>query len=488
MKLASKSHLVSALTIAFLGLAASPTLAQSIIQPLPAQIVPAPAVPSRNLLPAPAPAATAPNIISVPTGTGVVSSPLPAGPAVAGPVVAAPGATILHPVKRKPRRIVRRSGPLQTLVGEDPVPSVGPDTFFLTAKAAEKYSAIVDAGGWPRISGALGPRSSGAPVLALRRRLAIEGDLGSDSGSSKWTPDLTNAVKRFQARLGLRPTGLVNGATLREINVSAAARFNQLASTADRLAGRKFNFGERYVDVNIPSAAVEAVENGQVAHRYVAVVGAPQHQSPEISASISAINLNPNWTLPQSIIIKEIIPKMQKDPNYLTHLRIKIYDYRNHEINPRDIDWYSKSAANHIFRQDSGVGDALGQLRIQMFNKDAVYMHDTPTKQYFNSDFRFLSHGCVRVQGVNDLAAWLLHGTGSYGMNEWDEHSLVSRIKSGARQDISLPHAVPVMWVYMTGWATADGVVHFREDAYHLDNIGGQQARADSPEILYPNR
>ena len=488
MKLATKSHFASALTIAFLGLAASPALAQSIIQTLPAQTVPAPAMPSRNLLPAPAPAVASPNIINVPAATAVQSNPLPAGPAVSGADAAAPGLTIMRPVKRKPRRIVRRSGPLQSFVSEDPVPSVGPDTFFLTAKAAEKYSAIVDAGGWPRIPGSVGPRSSGQPVRALRRRLAIEGDLGSDSGNPRWTPDLTEAVKHFQMRVGLRLTGLVSGATLREINVSAATRFNQLASTADRLAGRKFNFSERYVDVNIPSAAVEAVENGQVAHRYVAVVGAPQHQSPEISASISAINLNPNWTLPQSIIIKEIIPKMQKDPNYLAHLRIKIFDYRNHEINPHDIDWYSKTASNHIFRQDSGVGDALGQLRIQMFNKDAVYMHDTPTKQYFNSDFRFLSHGCVRVQGVNDLAAWLLRGSGGFGTNEWDEHSLVSRIKSGARQDITLPHAVPVMWVYMTGWATADGVVHFRDDAYHLDNVSDQQARADSSEILYPNR
>ena len=174
---------------------------------------------------------------------------------------------------------------------------------------------------------------------------------------------------------------------------------------------RNFEFGDRYVVVNLPSTSVEAVENGVVAHRYVAIVGDPEHPSPEIAAHISVINLNPTWTVPSSIIKKEIIPKMQKDPGYLARSKIRILDGAGNEINPRSIDWSTERAANYMLRQDSGAGNSLGSIRIGMPNKLAVYMHDTPSKRLFGADYRFLSHGCVRVQGVYDYAEWLLQGT-----------------------------------------------------------------------------
>ena len=212
--------------------------------------------------------------------------------------------------------------------------------------------------------------------------------------------------------MGLRQTGIVSGATLKAINVPARVRFNQLASSANRLAGLNFSFDERYVVVNLPSTSVEAVENGRVVHRYVAIVGDPEHPSPEISAHIQVINLNPTWTVPTSIIKKEIIPRMQRDPGYLTRAKIRILDGSGKEINPKSVNWSTERAANYTLRQDSGAGNSLGSIRIGMPNKLAVYMHDTPSKGLFGADYRFLSHGCVRVQGVYDYAAWLLEGTG----------------------------------------------------------------------------
>ena len=103
-----------------------------------------------------------------------------------------------------------------------------------------------------------------------------------------------------------------------------------------------------------------------------------------------------------------------------------------------------------------------------MNNKYAVYMHDTPSKGFFNRDYRFLSHGCVRVQGVWDLAAWLLQGSGN-----WDRAGLMAQIGK-ERQDLKLARPVPVIWVYMTGWASADGTVHFADDVYQVDSIGLQ--------------
>ena len=127
----------------------------------------------------------------------------------------------------------------------------------------------------------------------------IEGYLDAAQGNGlAWDANLTAAVKRFQSHMGLRQTGVVSGATLKAMNVPAAVRFNELASSANRLAGLNFSFDDRYVVVNLPSTSVEAVENGRVVHRYVAIVGDPEHPSPEIAAHIQVINLNPTWTVP----------------------------------------------------------------------------------------------------------------------------------------------------------------------------------------------
>ena len=163
--------------------------------------------------------------------------------------------------------------------------------------------------------------------------------------------------------------------------------------------------------VNIPAAEVEAIEDGHVAHRYTAVVGGTDHQSPQIAAKITAIIVNPTWTLPASIIKNEVIPKMAKNRRYLSRMQIEILDGRGRKVNPRSIDWSSDEAAEYTLRQKAGRKNSLGTLKIDMPNKQQVYMHDTPAKAFFARDYRFLSHGCVRVEGVYDLAAWLLAGT-----------------------------------------------------------------------------
>ena len=179
--------------------------------------------------------------------------------------------------------------------------------------------------------------------------------------------------------------------------------------------------------------------------------------------------------MPTSIIKKEIIPHMQRDPGYLSREKIRVLDGQLHEIDPRSIDWSSERATNYILRQDSGAGNSLGSIRIGMPNKDAVYMHDTPGKALFGRDFRFLSHGCVRVQGVYDYAAWLLQDTPGGPSGVWDKASLLQKQKDKERFDIKLTHAVPVIWVYLTGWANEDGVVNFRNDVYGLDpGAGGE--------------
>ncbi len=174
--------------------------------------------------------------------------------------------------------------------------------------------------------------------------------------------------------------------------------------------------------------------------------------------------------MPVSIIKKEIIPRMQRDPGYLAREKIRILDGTGAEIDPKRIDWSTERAANYTLRQDSGAGNSLGSIRIDMPNKEAVYMHDTPSKRLFGADYRFLSHGCVRVQGVYDLAAWLLDGASGAPLGgAWDKDALLAEIKTGAREDIKVAHSTPVIWVYLTGWANADGAANFRNDVYGLD-------------------
>ncbi|MGB3579577.1 MAG: L,D-transpeptidase family protein, partial [Roseiarcus sp.] len=275
----------------------------------------------------------------------------------------------------------------------------------------------------------------------------------------------------------------VSGATLKAMNVPARERFNELASSANRLAGLNFSFDQRYVVVNLPSTSVEAVENGRVVHHYIAIVGDPEHPSPEISAQIQVINLNPTWTVPISIIKKEIIPRMQRDPGYLTRAKIRILDGSGQEINPKSVNWSTERAANYTLRQDSGAGNSLGSIRIGMPNKLAVYMHDTPSKGLFGADYRFLSHGCVRVQGVYDYAAWLLEGTPGGPGGVWDKAAMEAKIKEGAPFDIKLARAVPVIWVYLTGWSNGDGPAQFRDDVYGVDTVAEAQASAQSSPV-----
>jgi murein L,D-transpeptidase YcbB/YkuD len=360
-------------------------------------------------------------------------------------------------------------------VSQDPRPSVHADLVRLTAEAAQRYAAIAANGGWQPLpaNATLSPGQRSPLMPILRYRLAAEGDLvGGDPGSDLYDPGVTAAVRRFQGRHGLKQTGAVGPATLKAMNVSAADRTRQLSATLERLASTELPSASRYVAVNIPSATVEAVEGGRVERRYVAVVGDPDHPSPTVEARIGAVNFNPTWTVPTSIIRNEIIPKMRKDPGYLAKNNIRILDPAGAEIDPAHVDWSTEKAVNFTLRQDPGVNNSLGIVRIAMPNRYSVYMHDTPSKGHFNRDMRFLSHGCVRVADVLDLVTWLLEPAG------WSRPQVDMAVASKERLDIRLAQPVPVVWVYMTGYATGDGMVHFRDDVYGRDGLAAPVAEA----------
>jgi murein L,D-transpeptidase YcbB/YkuD len=363
------------------------------------------------------------------------------------------------------------SAPPAAIVSQDPRPTLEAGTFVSTMRAAGTYKRIAEEGGWPTLPAGtvLKVGDKGPLVATLRQRLAREGDLSAgQSPGDTYDADVAKAVKRFQARHGLSESGAVRSKTLEALNISAEQRHRQLVASMKRLIDSRFSFGERYVVVNIPSATVEAVESGQVVRRYVAVVGKTDRPSPEVETRITTVNLNPTWTVPVSLIKKDIIPHVRKDPSYLAKMKIRILDAKGQEVDPQTLDWATNSAVNYTLRQDPGVTNSLGQIRIDMPNKDAVYLHDTPSKRLFAQDTRFYSSGCVRVANILGFAEWLLQGTNRPD-GIWDQSNLQAAIAPGTRQDIRLTKPVPIAWVYLTGYATSDGTVHFRDDVYGLD-------------------
>jgi L,D-transpeptidase YcbB len=370
------------------------------------------------------------------------------------------------PQQPKPVSTPEQRSAAELALSSEPVFDDG--TFLRIKETLLSYSDIQVRGGWPVLPAdaklALG--ASGPDVALLRRHLVIGGDLPADQEAGDvYDAAVAEGVKRFQLRHGLDATGTVGAQTLKALDVPVGDRIKQLEASLERLLGMDFIFAERYVVVNIPAAFVEAVANGKVERRYRVIVGQIDKPSPTLSVYITAIDLNPTWTVPLSITKNEIIARMRKDPSYLSRMHMRVLGGRDEDIDPHSIDWSSDRSPNFTVRQDAGAWNALGYLKIDMPNPYSVYMHDTDTRNLFSNDYRFDSHGCTRVDNVRDLAAWILKD----GPAGWDRAAIDAGIAAGQTHVINLPHKIPVAWVYLTGWVTRDGTVEFRDDIYRHD-------------------
>ena len=354
-------------------------------------------------------------------------------------------------------------------VARSTTPVLSPATFDATSRAVEQYRRIVQNGGWPRVpaSQTLRLGSSGSAVMALRKRLIVSGDLDASSGSSPVFDSYVDAgVKHFQARHGLIENGVVGKDVFAAMNIPADVRMHQLEINLVRLKAFSGNLGERFVMANIPAEAVETVENGVVATHHRAGVGRIDRQSPVMQTRALDINFNPYWHVPPSLIKKDMIPKMQANPNYLTENHIHVINKSGQEVPPSSINWHSNEATNYSYREDPGTNNSLGVVRVNINNPYGVYMHDTSEKGVFGDDNRFISSGCIRVQNVRDYVQWLLKDTPGWGRPQIDE-----AIRSGQQINVKLAQPVPVYWVYITAWAYPNGVVEFRDDIYQRDGF-----------------
>jgi murein L,D-transpeptidase YcbB/YkuD len=328
-----------------------------------------------------------------------------------------------------------------------------------TKAAIVQYQSIVAQGGWPTV---------GSDVVVLHRRLEISGDLVGRSIPDEYDAALTEAVKKFQRRHALPPTGAMDAVTIKAMNVPAVVRLGQLQAGLKQLQHLAPTAPARYVVVNIPAAQVEAVESGQVAQRHAAVVGKPARPSPELTSKIQEINFNPYWYVPKSIIYKDLVPKAReftrRGQDFLSAYHMQAFDAAGNPIDSRQIDWNGTEVYNYQFRQLPWSENSLGYIKINFPNKDAVYMHDTPLKSLFGRAERFDSSGCVRVHNVDTLAAWILRDTPG-----WDINRIQAMKQTGEQIDAKLSKPLPVYFTYISAWGLPDGSVQFRPDIYNQD-------------------
>lgn len=396
----------------------------------------------------------------------------------AGAVVARPGyaqaANSLWDAFNRNRVLRNTDREANTTLALDAIDTTEPilsyDTSYNLELATRNYQQIVAKGGWdavPRDVYGLVLGNSRRSVSALKKRLVMSGDLSPRaSNSDMFDADLDAAVRRFQARHGLHITGKVGEETYYALNVSADYRLKQLQLNTKRVGTLAANLPSRYVVVNIPAAAIEAIEGGTVVQRHIAIVGRIDRQTPLLRSKIYQINFHPYWHVPKSIIRKDLIKVMKKDPGYLKRYKIHIFDAKGNEIDPKTIDWNTDEAVQYAFTQDPGAENAMGNVKINFHNPYDVYMHDTPEKSLFGENLRFHSSGCIRVNNVDRLVAWLLQGNG------WDLSKVDNEFQNGGREDVNLKNQVPILTTYITAWANRQGTVSFRDDVYDLDQQG----------------
>ncbi len=330
------------------------------------------------------------------------------------------------------------------------------------------YEDIREVGGWEKIStrriikrGYVGPE-----VHQIRKRLYITMDLEELKESDVYDEVLEEAVRRFQARHGLPPSGVVDKQTLRAMNVSVDERIATIRLNMDRFRWLHQNHNT-FVLVNIPSFELFFVRNSKLVLRSKVIVGRNYKDdfrpTPIIVSSIESITLNPKWYVPQTIATKDILPKVRKDPTYLTRQGIKVY-IDGEEVDPALVDWSSDNLTNLRFIQDPGEKNSLGRIKFNFPNPFAVYLHDTPHKSLFKRHIKSFSSGCIRVEKAKELAREILR------INNYSDGRIDNLQKVKDTIGIRLSRPVPIMVVYFTAYAD-DKQVYFWQDIYSYDRM-----------------
>lgn len=324
--------------------------------------------------------------------------------------------------------------------------------YYLQLKQAlADYRAIAAQGGWPRIPAGrvLKKGIKDRRLPTVRSRLAVTADLEASLASNPsqvYDEETSQAVRRFQNRHGLEPTGIIDAPTLEALNTPVEQRLDQIRVNLERARwALRDPPGSSQVVVDIAAFTLSyAGPAGQWSTKVV--VGKPYSKTPLIGSKIDKISFNPNWTVPQSISEAELLPKLKKNPTYL-----RTHHFRLVSRQPLQIV------------QEPGPWNALGRVKFTFPNDYDVYLHDTPSRQLFGESTRTFSHGCIRVENALDLAVYLLDD------RKWNRDRINRVIGSRKTDTVALKEPVPIFIVYRTVNLLPDGRVVFRPDVYQRD-------------------
>jgi L,D-transpeptidase YcbB len=387
------------------------------------------------------------------------------------------GGTAIKPKAKKEAPIKVGGVPTsqtEIVAGKNQSPMLVTNADQLLIAAQQKYSGIVAQGGFPTVpNGDFKKGSNNASIGILNKRLFMEGYLRVEGTQGKfaevYTSATADAVARFQRNHGLIANGKMSSATLAELNISAEKRLFTISANIPRAAAYEVGVGSRYVVVNIPAQLIETVSGGRVVTRHNAIVGRPARPSPVVMTPLAMVRFNPYWNAPVSIVERDILPKLQNSLQYLVDANIKIFKggATGEEIDPHTLDFSNMVPDDYLFRQEPGPHNAMATAKIEFQSPFGIYLHDTPEKHMFNSDNRFFSSGCIRVEKMPLLVQWVLNGQDGY-----NEGKIATMAETLERLDVPLSAPPQLRVAYLTAWPASGGTVAFRRDIYELDGTG----------------
>jgi murein L,D-transpeptidase YcbB/YkuD len=313
------------------------------------------------------------------------------------------------------------------------------------------YYSIAKNGGWGTITstGQLKKGTKSPAVIALKKRLQLSKDYNGTDTTNIFSDSLEFAVKSFQQRNGLKPTGIVNDSMITVLNIPVEQRIQQIIVNMNRAMWMPKQVDSSRIEINIPSQMLYAYADSGKAFEMPVIVGKEGNSTVMFSSNISQIVFNPTWNIPESIVKNEIMPKMKEDKNYLKKNNIEVV---------------KQNDSLPVLRQLPGKNNPLGKAKFLFPNTHDIYLHDTPDKTAFAKQDRALSHGCIRVADAARLAQYLLKD-----QSDWTAQEINSAMNNGKEETVTLKNRQAVNINYLTAWVDKDGYMNFRPDVYSHD-------------------
>jgi murein L,D-transpeptidase YcbB/YkuD len=347
-------------------------------------------------------------------------------------------------------------------------------SFYLNLKKTlASYRELARKTKWKPLPEGLALRKGdkGKEVKELRRRLFALGDFDRKQGKSSRVFDdaLEAAIRSFQSRHGLDASGILDPTTLAAINIPLEERCRQIEANLERWRWLPDDLGERSIYVNVANFELEAFEGSRKNLAMKVVVGSEGWQTPDFASQMTHLVVNPDWTIPIPVLLKETINYVLQDPCYFRNNRMVIlkgYGEQEVEVEPASINWTKLDEKNLDFRvrQEPGPQNILGRLKFVFPNKYDIYLHDTPYQEDFAKAARAFSHGCIRAEKPVELAVWVLRGKPG-----WDLRQILAAIDAGDERTVKLVEPIDVYFLYSTAWIEDDGTLQFRADIYERD-------------------